>query len=70
MAMENKTIYTMHDLLLTDAIRYNQTKLSKLLKVHRNTASKFTDDRKGEYHVIIRIDSVYKFFSSPSTKVN
>ena len=61
-------LYTMRDLLFNDIIRRNQTKLAKLLKIHRHTVGKFADDLKGEHHVIIYRDSVYQFFSSPNIK--
>lgn len=59
----NEEIYTIDELSKSIEIKYNETRLSKLLHINRGTLRKYRDDMSGKYHCIRFIDNKYKFFA-------
>jgi len=54
-------IFSLSDMLLTKAIKYNKSELAKFLKINRGIINKYIDDVDCERHGIIFTDNKYTF---------
>ena len=59
--MKSIQYYSIEDMLKTDAINYNQSKLAIFLGVHRCTILKFADDVDCDNHMIVIKNGKYRF---------
>ena len=61
-------IYSIPYLLKQDSIKHNKSKLAKVLKICRNTITKYENDKESKKHIFIKINDKYVFFVAPRYK--
>lgn len=59
---------TIPALLESKMYRYNKSFLAKDLKVTRNTLRKYSEDEKGEFHVVVEFDERIELFTNQTRK--
>ena len=67
--MKKVNVYTIRELLMTPAMQYNQTTLSKFLHITRATVKKFKDDTTNTRHSVLFIGGHYIFMSKTSPNI-
>ena len=57
-------VFSLSELLLTKAIKYNKSELAKFLKINRGIINSYIDDVDCERHSVIHRNGKYIFMSA------